>query len=81
MLPSDIMLRDDPHLRLHADEFLASESSFHESFAMTFKRASRNWASSSRLARRPDTGPSSALGRSSYEGGSGKGKSGCPFGH
>ena len=38
MLPSDIMLRDDPHLRLHADEFLASESSFHESFAMAFKR-------------------------------------------
>ena len=38
MLPSDIMFRDDPHLRLHADEFLASESSFHESFAMAFKR-------------------------------------------
>ena len=38
MLPSDIMLRDDPQFRLHADEFLASESSFHESFAMAFKR-------------------------------------------
>jgi hypothetical protein len=38
MLPTDLMLRDDEALRVHADEFDADEGAFHVAFADAFKR-------------------------------------------
>lgn len=38
MLPTDLLLRNDPALRVHAEEFFDDETAFHRTFAAAFKR-------------------------------------------
>ena len=34
MLPTDLLLRNDPALRVHAEEFFDDETAFHRTFAV-----------------------------------------------
>lgn len=78
MLPTDMMLRNDPEFRVHAEEFFENEGAFHEAFAAAFKRVTE-LGFMFRPGSTTKFGSFECARALQLRGGSGSGRSGCPF--
>jgi hypothetical protein len=78
MLPTDMMLRNDPDFRVHAEEFFEDEGAFHEAFAAAFKRVTE-LGFMFRPGSATTYGSLNCARALQLRGSGGSSRSGCPF--